>query len=112
GTLARLVAESDTEPRLSVWRSSADARKFMRECDEPFGAPKSAQERIEVAAQQTPEHQMILQDFVDAILEGRGSESLIAPASAGVRAVELGNAIQMAALSRRIVELPLDTREF
>jgi predicted dehydrogenase len=109
GTRARLVAENS---RLFLTRAKFDAREFMRTCPEPFAAPETVHSEIPVSAPHTPDHPVITQDFVNAILEGRPSEKLLAPAVEGVAAVELGNALQMAALTRVPVELPLDGWEF
>jgi predicted dehydrogenase len=109
GTRARLVAE---ENRLRVTRSAIDAREFMRTCPEPFGAPETSYSEIAVVDAPVPDHVGITQDFVDAILNDVPSEGLLAPGADGVAAVELSNALQMAALKREPVELPLDGREF
>ena len=45
------------------------------------------------------------QNFVNAVLK---DEPLIAPGIDGLKELELGNAIAMAALTRKTVELPLD----
>jgi hypothetical protein len=47
----------------------------------------------------------MIQNFVNAILEG---EALIAPASEGLSAVELANAMIFSGITQRTVELPLD----
>ena len=49
---------------------------------------------------------VILQNFVNAIREG---SDLIAPASEGIHAVELANAILYSSLTESTVELPLDS---
>ena len=54
-------------------------------------------------------HQTITQNFVNAILQG---EPLIAPGEDGADALELGNAMQMAGLTRTAVEFPLDADAF
>ena len=46
-----------------------------------------------------------MQNFVNAILK---DEPLIAPGEEGVKGLELGNAMLMAGLTRKPVELPLD----
>jgi hypothetical protein len=46
------------------------------------------------------------QNFVNAVLK---NEPLIAPGPDGLKELELGNAIAMAALTRRVVDLPLDS---
>jgi hypothetical protein len=54
-------------------------------------------------------HKVVTQNFVDAVLK---DEPLIAPGIDGLKELELGNAIAMAALTRKAVELPLDSGEY
>jgi predicted dehydrogenase len=51
------------------------------------------------------QHIGILQNFVDAIREGK---ELIAPAAEGIHSVAMANAMILSALEERTVELPLD----
>ena len=51
----------------------------------------------------------MLQNFIDAILDG---QPLIAPASEGIRSVELANAIVFSAAHNQTVELPLDAAAY
>ena len=50
-------------------------------------------------------HRTVTQSFVNHIRRG---EPMLAPGVEGVRGLELGNAIQMAGLTRKSVDLPLD----
>jgi len=52
------------------------------------------------------QHNEVLGNFVDAVLEGK---ELLGPASEGINGVELGNAMLMSALWNKTVELPLDS---
>ena len=54
------------------------------------------------------QHNEVLGNFVDAILDGK---ALIGPAVDGIHGVELGNAMLMSALWDRTVDLPLDAAE-
>jgi hypothetical protein len=51
----------------------------------------------------------MLQNFVDAILDGR---PLVAPAPEGIHSVELANAIVFSAAHNQTVELPLDAAAY
>jgi hypothetical protein len=51
------------------------------------------------------QHNEILQNFVAAILDG---QTLIAPATEGLRSVELSNAMLLSSWLGQTVELPLD----
>src|SRR5206468_11006334 len=50
-------------------------------------------------------HTVITQNFVNAILK---DEPLISPGADGVKGLEIGNAILMAGVTRKPVELPID----
>jgi predicted dehydrogenase len=50
-------------------------------------------------------HKFITQNFVNCLLKG---EALIAPGVEGVKGLELGNAMMMAGLTRKAVDLPVD----
>lgn len=54
-------------------------------------------------------HAEVMQNFVDAILEGA---ELIAPAEEGIKSVELANAMIYSTLTDKTVELPLDSSAF
>jgi predicted dehydrogenase len=58
---------------------------------------------------QKESHKLITQNFVRAIL---ADEPLIAPGVEGVRGLEIGNAMLMAGLTRRAVDLPVDGDAF
>jgi predicted dehydrogenase len=105
GTKGRLVAEENT---LTFYRLDTDAQEFSRTATEPFSAPQVTTEKIAVPPAVTPDHRAIVEDFARVIVEGQPSSALLAPASDAVHAVELGNAILMAALTRKPVTLPLD----
>ena len=61
---------------------------------------------IEVCGDNTgPQHQGIMRNFVNAILDG---EKLIAPAEEGVHSVELANAMLLSAFLGEEVSLPID----
>jgi hypothetical protein len=51
----------------------------------------------------------ITQNFVDAIVKGA---ALISPGEEGIKGLEIGNAMMMAGLTRRAVELPMDGEAF
>lgn len=54
-------------------------------------------------------HREVTQNFVNAIIDG---EPLLAPACEGIHSVELGNAILLAGLTGKAVDLPLDGAVF
>lgn len=54
-------------------------------------------------------HATVMKNWVDVILDGG---DLIAPGAEGVKSVELGNAMLMAAIKGKPVDMPLDGAEF
>ncbi len=57
----------------------------------------------------SPSHLQVLQNFVDAILDGT---PLIAPGEEGIHSIELANAMLFSAWTGRTVELPLDAAAY
>ncbi len=98
----RLVYEDD---RIAWLRNQTPGGEFSRSSPDPFGRPDT--EIVPVPADgHGGQHVAILQNFVDAILDG---VPLIAPAEEGIHSVELANAILLSAWTgSRAVELPVD----
>jgi predicted dehydrogenase len=101
GDNGKLVIEGD---HILFVKNEISTRKFCRTSKESFAKPKTVTEEIKVEGH-GPQHQGILQNFTDAILDGA---PLIAPAREGIRSVELGNAMLYSAWTGRPVDLPLD----
>jgi predicted dehydrogenase len=97
----RVVFEDD---KITWLRNAVPAGEFSRTSPEAFGRP--ATETVPVTADgRGGQHVAILQNFIDAILDGT---PLIAPAAEGLHSVELANAILLSAWTGRAVELPID----
>jgi predicted dehydrogenase len=105
GEHGRLVLEGDA---LSIDRVAVSLREHSRSCAEPFGSPELEREELRFT-DSGGEHARMLQNFVDAILEGA---PLIAPAAEGMASVELANAMLLSALEGQTVELPLDAAAY
>jgi predicted dehydrogenase len=97
----RIVYEDD---RIQYLRNSVPASEFSRTTTEAFARPETKAELIP-APDHGGQHNEILQNFTDAILDG---QPLIAPAAEGIRSVELANAMLLSTWLDRTVELPLD----
>ena len=101
----RVVYEND---QLTWLRNAVPMGEFSRTSPEPFAQSKT--DLVPVAAEgHGGQHVEILQNFVDAILDGA---PLIAPAAEGIHSVELANAILLSAWTGGAVELPLDGRDY
>jgi predicted dehydrogenase len=103
GDNGRVVMEND---RLVFTQNEVPMDKFCRTSPEGFARPK-ATERVITPANHGGQHVAILENFVEAILEGK---PLLAPAEEGIHSVELANAMILSSLEKRTVDLPLDGR--
>jgi len=89
-------------------RNTTSMIEFSRTAHGGFATPETWNVEIPVQGG-GGQHVEILQNFVDAILDGT---PLIAPAAEGIRSVELANAMQLSALTGETVPLPLDGAAF
>ncbi len=101
----RLVYEND---RLTWLRNDTPASAYNRTATEFFVTPPH-REIVRSIAGHGGQHVEVLQNFVDAILDGA---PLIAPAAEGLHSVELANAILLSAWTGAPVELPLDGERY
>jgi predicted dehydrogenase len=97
----RLVVEGG---RIQYTRNEVSAVEFCRTSKESFACPEVWNVEIPVKAGGT-QHVGILQNFVDAILDGA---ALIAPAREGLNSVEMSNAMLYSSMTGKTVDIPLD----
>jgi predicted dehydrogenase len=97
----RVVYERD---ELRFARNAVPMSEFSRTAPQAFARPECA-DCVVPLSDHGGQHNEILQNFADAILDG---QPLIAPAREGIRSVELANAMLMSTWLDRTVELPLD----
>jgi len=97
----RLVYEND---RL-VWLHNAVPNPLQSRITPDFFAIPAHREEIIPVQGHGGQHVEVLQNFVDAILDGK---PLIAPAAEGLHSVELANAILMSAWTRSTIQLPIN----
>jgi len=101
GDRGRLVYEGG---QIVFDRTPRSVREFKETTPDLFGS--MACWKCEIPASgYGKQHLGILQNFVEAILDG---SPLIAPAVEGVHSVELANAMILSGLTRETVDLPLD----
>lgn len=96
----RLVYENG---RLSFLRNEVAVTEFSRATAGVFGRPDAWEVSIPVTGA-GGSHSEVLQNFAEAILEGK---PLLAPAQEGLQSVELANAMLLSTWSDRTIELPL-----
>ncbi len=101
GTRGRVVLESN---RLLYTRNEQCMTQFSREATVGFSKPDVWHVEIPFENAATP-HATLMQNFVDAILDGT---PLIAPGAEGLCSVELANAILYSSLLGASLDLPLD----
>jgi predicted dehydrogenase len=101
GTKGTLVLEHN---RLAFARNGADMLEFSRTATQGFVKPEARNEDISIANATVP-HAIMVQNFVNAVLDG---EPLIAPGEEGINSVELANAMVYSSLLGETLELPLD----
>ena len=101
----RLVFENDV---LSFIRNETPMSEFSRIATKAFAAPATEESRF-TFPNHGGQHVEMLQNFIDAILDG---QPLIAPAPEGIYSVELANAIVFSAAHNQTVELPLDAAAY
>jgi predicted dehydrogenase len=97
----RIVVENG---KINWTRNLQPMSEFSKTTDQSFGRPEVWNIEIPVDGS-GGQHIAILQNFVDAVLDGK---ELIAPAVEGVHSVELANACIYSTLTDSTVKLPLD----
>lgn len=97
----RLIYEND---QLIFEQTEMPVAQFTRTSTNPFGLPKAAATEFSLSGH-GGQHNEILQNFVDAILDGT---PLIAPAAEGIKSLELSNAMLYSSIKNCTVDLPLD----
>lgn len=101
GDLGQVVVEPDG---LKVTRNETSTWELLRTGPARLPKAKLTTEHVPLGHGPSPLTGMI-QNFVDAILEG---DALVAPAIEGLASVELANAMIYSGICRQTVELPLD----
>ncbi|MGD1017979.1 MAG: Gfo/Idh/MocA family oxidoreductase [Verrucomicrobiia bacterium] len=101
----RLVFENDV---LSFTKNETPMTEFSRAATKAFAAPAAKESKF-TFPDRGGQHVEVLQNFVDAILDGK---PLIAPATEGIHSVELANAILFSAFRNQTVDLPLDAAAY
>ena len=101
----RLVLENDA---LIFTKNEQSMSEFSRTTDKQFAAPATTESKS-TFPNHGGQHVEILQNFIDAILDGK---PLIAPAAEGIHSVELANAIIFSSAENKTLELPLDSTAY
>src|SRR5262245_31811297 len=105
GTRGKVVLENN---RLGFTRNDADMIEFSRAAATGFTKPDVWHVDIPIENAPAP-HVTLLQNFVDAILDGA---PLLVPGGEGIHSVELANAMLYSSLRGQTLDLPLDSAAF
>jgi predicted dehydrogenase len=105
GENGRVLVETD---HLAFKRNVTPMTEFSRTAPGGFDRPAAWDIQIP-AAPASGGHAIILQNFVDAILDGK---PLIAPAAEGINSVELANSIILSSFLKKEIELPMSSAEY
>lgn len=94
---------------LTFWRLRTPESTFNAEFKGGFGAPECWKCEIPLPSGIGEQHQGILRNFTNSILQG---EPLLAPGEEGIRGLTLSNAMYLSAWTDHWVELPIDADLF
>ena len=103
GDRGKLIAENG---KLAFHRTRKGVREVREKSPEAFATVETWVSEIPLAPGGLSDgHRIILQNFVNAI---RKDEPLLTPGTDGDKGLEIGNAMLMAGVTRKPVDLPLD----
>ncbi len=105
GTRGKVVLENT---RLQFTRNEADMIEFSRNARTGFAKPEVWNVEIPIENANAP-HAILMQNFVDAILDG---VPLLVPGADGLHSVELANVMLYSSLLGQTVELPMNGAAF
>jgi predicted dehydrogenase len=105
GERGKIVIEGS---EFSFVRNEVPMSEFSRVSPERFATPPVWHVKIPVSGSAS-QHVGILKNFVQAIA---GEAELVAPASDGIKSVELANAMLYSAIKAETLELPLDSAAY
>lgn len=91
--------------KLLLCENTPGTAQFNHETRDMFGQPQVSEQDL-TPTETVNQHAMVIQNFVDAILQGA---SLIAPAREGLNSLAIANAILWSAWSGAAADLPLDS---
>ena len=105
GTRGKVVLENG---KLTFTRNDADMIEFSKAAKTGFAKPEATEENIPIENAPAP-HAALMQNFVDAILDG---SPLMVPGEEGIHSVELANVMLYSSLIQQTVELPMESAAF
>lgn len=105
GDMGKIVIENDI---LTFYKNDISEREFNKNWDKGFGAPNFETNIVSVS-EINPQHNGILQNFSDAILN---QTDLIARGEDGIKGLELSNSFHLSTWTDNWVNFPVDENLF
>jgi predicted dehydrogenase len=105
GEMGKVVVENGA---IRFTRNEVSMTKFSRETSDMWARPDTWNIDIPISGS-GGQHLEILQNFTEAIAHGK---PLIAPASEGMKSVELANAMLYSSLTGKTIEMPLNSKKY
>ena len=102
GDRGKLVSQNG---KLLFARTRQSVREFLQTSPESFASPETWNIDVPIRPRMAEGHKTITQNFVNSLLKG---DALMSPGTDGVKGLEIGNAMLMAGLTRKPVDLPMD----
>ena len=106
GTKGKIVIEDD---KMKFYRNRVDDVTFCRTHPTSFGTPEVWEVNVPTSKPQYYQHNGILKNFTDAVLDGA---ELIAPGKEGILGLTISNAIHLSSWTGESVTLPIDEDKF
>src|SRR5258706_1521365 len=106
GERGKLVLENN---KIAFTRNEVSMLEFSNTSKAGFARPEIWNIDVPYDTAPVPQHQIVAQNFVDAILDG---SPLIAPGSEDLHSVEFANAVLYSSLEGRTIDLPLDSAAY
>ena len=106
GTKGKIVIEGDS---MKFWQNRVDDVTYCKTAKGGFGTPELWEIQVPVKKPAYLQHNGILKNFTDAVLDGA---ELIAPGEEGVLGLNISNAIHMSSWTGETVTLPVDPDKF
>lgn len=111
GTVVAEKKPGESAHTVTYYRALEPVRDFTANCPERFAevpidtfiTPPS----VGPAKDDRPPHQLIMENFVEAIRHGTGQDDLLTPATEGLLGLELGNALLLSGLDQTPIDLPM-----
>ncbi len=91
--------------KLTMRLNRKSTREVRETSKQSFASPEAWDIEIPIKRDQAEGAAVVTQNFVNAIVRG---DELISPGADGIKALEIGNAMLMAALTRKAVDIPMN----